>query len=203
VGVAVADDLEVEVVGLPAAGEHGVQQLPGLLPREKAVHGVGGDALGGMDGAGVAETGRGAHIVNGQLNGQLAAGMPHSQVTLFGDVGDDPPVAVLNPIGGAQSEPAVVAAGDDHISDTGLIAVGQTHLPSDRDVAEAMLAGATVEFGDQLAGRGEHDGVQSGRSVQDPSGEGVLGGLSEVADVDAIVIEIEVDRLWFAFAEGQ
>ena len=31
-GVAVADDLEVEVVGVPAAGEHGVQLLPGLLP---------------------------------------------------------------------------------------------------------------------------------------------------------------------------
>jgi hypothetical protein len=27
VGVAVADDLEVEVVGVPAAGEHGVQLL--------------------------------------------------------------------------------------------------------------------------------------------------------------------------------
>ena len=32
VGVAVADDLEVEVVGVPAAGEHGVQLLAGLLP---------------------------------------------------------------------------------------------------------------------------------------------------------------------------
>ena len=31
-GVAVADDLEVEVVGVPAAGEHGVQLLPGFLP---------------------------------------------------------------------------------------------------------------------------------------------------------------------------
>ena len=30
--VAVADDLEVEVVGAPAAGEHRVQLLPGLLP---------------------------------------------------------------------------------------------------------------------------------------------------------------------------
>ena len=64
-GVAVADDLEVEVVGVPAAGEHGVQLLPGFLPRDLTVHGVGGDALGGMDGAGVAETGRGADIVDG------------------------------------------------------------------------------------------------------------------------------------------
>ena len=41
-GVAVADDLEVKVVGVPAARQHGVQLLPGLLPGDQAVHGVGG-----------------------------------------------------------------------------------------------------------------------------------------------------------------
>ena len=83
-GVAVADDLEVEVVGMPAAGEHGVQLLPGLLPGHEAVHGVGGDALGGMDGGGIAETGRGAHIVTGQPDGQLAAVVPDREVTASG-----------------------------------------------------------------------------------------------------------------------
>jgi transposase-like protein len=33
---------------VPAAGEHGVQLLPGFLPGQQAVHGVGGDALGGV-----------------------------------------------------------------------------------------------------------------------------------------------------------
>ena len=66
-----------------------------------------------------------------------------------------------------------------------------------------MVSGATVEFGDQLAGGGEHDRVKSGRSVRDPSGEGILGGFGKVADVDAIVIEIEVERRRFAFAEGE
>ena len=56
-GVAVADDLEVEVVGVPAAGEHGVQLLSGLQPGQQAVHGVGGDALGAVDGGGVTESG--------------------------------------------------------------------------------------------------------------------------------------------------
>ena len=65
-GVAVADDLEVEVVGVPAAGEHGVELLAGLLPGEQAVHGVGGDALGAVDGGGVAEAGRGSDVVGGQ-----------------------------------------------------------------------------------------------------------------------------------------
>ena len=87
-----------------------------------------------------------------------------------------------------------MAAGDDHISDTGLVPVSQTHLPSDRVTVEATIAGAAVEFGDQLAGGGEHDRVKSGSLVRKPSGEGILGGLGKVADVDAIVIEIEVER---------
>jgi hypothetical protein len=81
VGVAVADDLEVEVVGVPAAGEHGVQLLAGLLPGQQAVHGVGGDALRSMDGAGIAETGRGAHIIERQPDGVVAAVVPGREVT--------------------------------------------------------------------------------------------------------------------------
>ena len=57
VRVAVADDLQVEVIRDPAAGEHRVQLLPGFLSGDQAVHGVGGDALGGVNGGGVAETG--------------------------------------------------------------------------------------------------------------------------------------------------
>ena len=109
--VAVADDLEVEVVSVPAAGEHGVQLLPGFLPGQQAVHGVGGDALGGMDGGGVAETGRGAHIIGRQPDGQLAAVVPDREVTVPADAGDGPPVAVLHPVGGAESESAVVGRG--------------------------------------------------------------------------------------------
>ena len=45
------------MVGVPAAGEHRVQLLSGLLPGQQAVHGVGGDALGGMNSGRVAETG--------------------------------------------------------------------------------------------------------------------------------------------------
>ena len=56
-GIAVADDLEVEVVGVPAAGEHGVQLWSRFLPGHQAVHRVGGDALGAVDGGGVAESG--------------------------------------------------------------------------------------------------------------------------------------------------
>ena len=68
---------------------------------------------------------------------------------------------------------------------------------------EAMIPGATVEFGDELAGGGEHDRVESGRSVGNPSGEGILGGFGDVADMDATVIEVEVERRRVAFAEGE
>ena len=66
-----------------------------------------------------------------------------------------------------------------------------------------MSPGATVEFGDQVAGGGEHDRVQTGRSVGNPSGEGILGGGGDVADMDAVVIKVEAEGLAFAVAEGE
>ncbi len=73
---------------------------------------------------------------------------------MLADVGDGPAVAVFDPVGGGEAESAVVAAGDDHVSDTGLVAVGQPHLGCGSGVIEAMLPGAAVEFGDELAGWG-------------------------------------------------
>jgi hypothetical protein len=112
------------VVGVPATGEHRVQLLSGLLPSQQPVHRVGGDALGTVNSGGVPETGRGAHIVDRQPNGEVAAVVPHRQVSAPADTDDGPSVAVFHPVGGGDAEPAVVAAGDDHISNTGLIAVG-------------------------------------------------------------------------------
>ena len=57
VGVAVADDLEVEVVGGGAAGEQRVELLAALLAGGQSVDGVHGDALGAVDGARVPELG--------------------------------------------------------------------------------------------------------------------------------------------------
>ena len=56
--VAVADDLEVKVVGVRPRVSI-VYSCCRDSARKEAVHGVGGDALGGMDSGGVAETGRG------------------------------------------------------------------------------------------------------------------------------------------------
>jgi hypothetical protein len=70
-------------------------------------------------------------------------------------------------------------------------------------VIEALRAGTPVEFGGQVAGRGDHNRVEPSRSVGSPSGEGILSGGGEVADMNAAVIEVEVERRRFAVAEGE
>ena len=120
---------------------------------------------------------------------------------MFADVGDGPAVAVLDPVGGGGSSRRSLAR-VMITSPTLAWFPSSAHLPSDRVTVEATIAGAAVEFGDQLAGGGEHDRVKSG-SLVEPSSEGILGGLGKVADVDAIVIEVEVERCRFAVAEGE
>ena len=132
-----------------------------------------------------------------------AAVVSDFQVAVSADFGDGPAVTVLDPVGGGQPEPSVVRAGDDHISDARRIAVGQPHLGRGWGVVEAMITGATVEFGDKLAGGGEHDRVEPSRSVGNPSRERILSGGGEVPDMNAAVIEIEVECLGVAVAEGE
>ena len=152
--VAVADDLQIKVVSGPSAGEHRVQLLPGLLPCGQAVHCVGGDALGAVDGGGVPEAGPIADVVRGEPDSEVAAAVADDQVAPATYSSDDPTVSVLDPIGGAESESTVVGAGDDHIADTGLIPIRQAHPATDRVTAEAMIAGLSVEFGDKFSGGG-------------------------------------------------
>ena len=133
----------------------------------------------------------------------MAAGVAYGEVALFADVGDGPAVAVFDPVGGGESESAVVAAGDDHVADTGLIAVGQGHVGCRLEVIKTVGPGAAVELEDELAGGGDHDRVEPGRSVGYPSSEGILRGGGEVADMNTAVVKVEVERCRFAFAEGE
>src|SRR5215203_6070624 len=66
-----------------------------------------------------------------------------------------------------------------------------------------MCAGTAVEFGDQVPGGGDHDRVEPGRSVGNPSIKHILGRGSHVADMDPAVIKVEAECLWFAFSEGE
>jgi len=129
--------------------------------------------------------------------------VPHGQATVLPDISDGPAVAVFDPVGAGEAKPAVIGAGDDHISDTRLIAIGQPHLRGCYCAVKAMAAGSTVEFGDQVAGGGEHDRVEPSCPVGKPCVERILGGGGEVADMDPAVIKVEVERPRVAVAEGE
>ena len=132
-------------------------------------------------------------VVGRQSDGELAAVMCDGEPAVVAHCGDGPAVAVFDPVGGGQPEPAVVRAGDDHISDARRIAVGQTHLGRWWGVVEAMITGATVEFGDKLAGGGEHDRVEPSRSIGNPSVERILNCGGQVPDMNTAVIKVEVE----------
>ena len=78
----VGDDVDV-VLGA-AAGQHRVEQLPGLLAGDDAVHDVGGQALGGVDGGGVAELDMGGDVLRGQHRGESGVAVSHGQGAVAG-----------------------------------------------------------------------------------------------------------------------
>src|SRR5215207_4377692 len=116
VGVAVAADRQVEVVGSPAAADHGVELFAGHQLVDEAVGGVGGNALGGVDGGGVAERDRLPYVVTGQGHGFAGAAVGRFDAAVGREGGDDPSVAVADPVP-AGGEAAVVPAGDDQVAD--------------------------------------------------------------------------------------
>ena len=66
-----------------------------------------------------------------------------------------------------------------------------------------MIAGSAVELSDELAGGSEHDRVESGRSILNPSGERILGDLGEITDMNTAMIEIEAECAGIAFPQGE
>ena len=128
--------------------------------------------------------------------------MSDDQVAVVTYSSDGPAVSVLDPVVGREAESAVVGAGDDHVADTGLVRP-PGHFATSRVIAEAMITGLSVEFGDKLSGGREHDRVESCGSVGNPSVERILSGGGDVADMDPAVIKIELKPRRVAVAEGQ
>src|SRR5215204_3474730 len=58
-----------------------------------------------------------------------------------------------------------------------------------------MGPGTAVEFGDQVPGGGEHDRVEPGCSVGNPSAERILRRGGYVADMNTALIKVEVECL--------
>ena len=209
VGVAVADDLQVDVVGERAAGEHRVELLSGLGPGGEAVHGVHGHALGGVDGGGVPELDRAGDVGGGEGDVEPGAGVPHRERTVGAGGVDGPAVAVLDPVGRRQAQSAVVGAGEDGVADIGGVPVGQGDAGAGVGAADAvglrhsMCLCALVELGDEVAGGGEHDRVEALVAVAGPGGEHRIGDGGEVADVDAVVVEVEPEGFGASVAQGE
>ena len=84
---------------------------------------------------------------------------------------DCPSVAVFDPIGGADAEPPVV-------SRVMITSPAHARFPSASSTSrpglralEAVGAGALVQLGDEVAGRGEHDRVEAAVAVGPPCGD--------------------------------
>ena len=77
------------------------------------------------------------------------------------------------------------------------------HFGYCRRVIETMRAGPAVEFGDEAPGGRDHDRVEPSRSVGNPRVERILCRGGPITDMNTAVIKVEVECLWFAFAEGE
>jgi hypothetical protein len=160
--------------------------------------------LGGVNGGGVAEFHGMAYVAGWQLDGAPGTAMLHLQpaVTMSGE--DSPAVAVLHPVDGGGAEPSVVVTGDDQLADTGPVSIRQGDLrASDGCRREAVSLGSPVQFGDQVAGGGEHDRIEPISAVDSPCPEQVLGEGGQVADADTLPVQVEAQRLRPAVTQRQ
>ena len=76
------------------------------------------------------------------------------------------------------------------------IAIGQPYRPGRKCglIVDSCGAGSGVEVGGEVAGRGEHYRIQTPRAVGLPGGKHLIGQCGLVADVDALVVEVEAER---------
>jgi hypothetical protein len=75
------------------------------------------------------------NVVGEESDGEVAAVVSDDQVAAATYLSDGPAVSVLDPVVGGEAESAVVAAGDDHVADTGLVPIRQAHLAAGRVIA--------------------------------------------------------------------
>jgi len=66
-----------------------------------------------------------------------------------------------------------------------------------------MIPGAAVELSDKLAGRSQHDRIQSGRSILNPGSERIVGDLGEITDMNPAMIEIEAKCAVITVPQGE
>ena len=87
-------------------------------------------SLRGVHGGGVAELRRGLYVGGWQSHPVSVAQMLDVKITTGVDGDYGPAVTVFDPVGRCQPKLAVVAAGDDQLTDAGPIPIGQRHFRS-------------------------------------------------------------------------
>jgi hypothetical protein len=120
------------------------------------MHGVGRDALGGVDSARVAETGRLATVVGGQPDREPVS---DSQLTVPTDVGDGPAVAVFDPVGGGEAESL-----ESHHESCARLGAGNLGLRR-RGGRGRPVAGALLPLAELLSPRGLGPDIGFGRGL--------------------------------------
>ena len=120
-------------------------------------------------------------------------------------LGDLPPVTVLHEVRGRDAQPAVVLAGDDHVTSRGVVVVRQRHLAvlGGPGAGDPRGSGAAVQVGDELPGGSQHDRVQARCPVGSPGLEDLLAHGGHVPDVDPAPVQVEPDRLGAPLAQRE
>ena len=94
-------------------------------------------------------------------------------------------------------------AGDDYDAGRATVAVVQRDPEPLAICRVTSFLGDSVEFADQVTGGCQHERVQAVRLVVIPGVEDLLGQGREVADMDAVVVEVEPECLWSPFSQGE
>jgi hypothetical protein len=135
---------EVDVVLRSSTGQSDIQGLSGLGAGQDHVRRVDREALRRVDGGSVPEpdvlrdVGRGQH----DAPTQPSPGPGDSEVAVPADVSDAPTIPVLDPVGVADHQAAVVVPGDDDVAGADVGGVGQLASRVGRPVAARRSARA-------------------------------------------------------------
>jgi hypothetical protein len=122
---------------------------------------------------------------------QPSPGLGDSEAAVPADVSDAPTIPVLDPVGVADHQAAVVVPGEDDVASADVGGVGQHGFAcGTAGGGEAVSACALVQLGRQPAGRRDQQGIASGLAVGLPGTVGLLRCCAGVAEVNALVVGV-------------
>ena len=128
--------------------------------------------------------------------------VPDVEAAVPCDAGDGPAVTVLDPVGAADAEATVVVAGQMTSPAEARLPSASVDLGGWDGAGEAVCAGAVVESCDEFAGGREHQALAAGR-LSAAQALRTWSRRCRVADVDAVVVEVEPEGGSVAGSQGE